>query len=190
MPLFGSVSHVLDCSVQGCAGQRRRWYGQAYWGCYQLDCIVPSSYESNQDPPAQLWTSLWVQDLANYGNQKDLLPQKSTLQSRDLRTEQRHRHDTCLKERNTPISQIWRLYTQHPCCSSYKFWTLPPLMQFARSKPGLLFYSMDIDLPLWPHLYGCTGQAGTGELPRLALLLWESHPCIITLSAAASRCCD
>lgn len=90
---------MLDCSVQGCAGQKRRRCGQAYWGCYQLDCIVLSSYESNRDPPTQLWTSLWVQDLANCGNQRDLLPQRGTLQSRDLRTEQRHRHDTCLTER-------------------------------------------------------------------------------------------
>ncbi|KAH0502246.1 Translation machinery-associated protein 7 [Microtus ochrogaster] len=48
-------SHVLDCNAQGCEGQGRRWYDQDCWSCYQLDCFALNrSYESNQDPAAQL----------------------------------------------------------------------------------------------------------------------------------------
>lgn len=113
MPLFGSVSHELDCSVQGCAGQERRCCGQAYWGCSQLGCFVLSSYDRNQDPATQLWTSLWVQDLANYGNQNDLLPQKGTPESRDLRTKQRHRHGTCINREEILLHPKYEDFTHN-----------------------------------------------------------------------------
>lgn len=72
VPSFGSDSHVLDYNAQGYEGQGRRWCDQACWSCYQLDCFALNrSYESNQDPAAQLWSSLSVQDLANYRNQKE-----------------------------------------------------------------------------------------------------------------------
>lgn len=133
VPFFGSGSHVLDCNDRGCEGQGRRWCGQACWGCYQLDCFALNcSCESNQDPSAQLWISPSVQDLANYRNQKEICyHRKAHLQSRDLRTEQRHRHDTHLTERrgvllhlkpedfphNTHVTPVTKLGRCHSWCS-------------------------------------------------------------------------